>query len=967
MKKILKTIFGNKGSRAWFITTAVLLAFFTAVTILINGLFYNIISQVLGRKQAVFDTSGAKLYQTEFTDKAAARANGNAVNEAITAEGIVLLKNDSNALPLPSGTRLSVFGKNSANIVTRGSGSAAGSASSRNNIVSLYAALENAGFTLNSALKDFYSGGASGGGRPANPALDAGVSTLATGETPWSSYSPDLKATFSASDAALVVISRIGGESWDLPTTMAANADVSDPGDHYLRLDKNERKLIDEVTAVGFSKVIVLLNLAAPIEADFIKSNSKIDAALWIGAPGDTGTNSLAKILKGEVNPSGRLPDIYAKNFTLDPTFVNFGNNDYTDVADKNGSYTYKYVDYEEGIYTGYRYYETRGFEQGGAWYGDNVTYPFGYGLSYTDFTQEIVNKAALDNSAITKDGKIAVSVKVNNTGEKAGKDAVQLYVTAPYTAGQIEKPHVVLAGFAKSPEIAPGASATVTVELTPYDFSSYDYSDANANGFKGYELDAGAYAVSLRKNSHEVWDSFTATVAAGGIRYETDPVTNAAVKNRYTDAANYLSADEELTVVMSRADFAGTFPAARTADEKRLSADANAAVNNRNHNNPSKFDPDAFPNNDKKSSVQLADLIGLPYGDPLWDSILDGLTVNQMKDLVNSGAFMTADIQHAGVPLTVAADGPAGWADFLGGDSSPIYEVANYACEPIMAATFNTGLMLAWGEAVGDEALVGNARGDGMAYSGWYAPGINLHRSPFGGRVGEYFSEDPFLTGKLAAKVILGAKNKGVYTQVKHFAVNEQETNRTGLCTWLTEQSLRELYLKAFEFAVKEGKTTGMMSSFNRIGARWTGGDYRLLTEILRGEWGFKGMVICDYNTGSSIVPKQMVYAGGDLNLQSVNYTFNPSNSSAADLTVLRNAAHNILYTVANSNAMNYKILGYKLPVWQILLIVFDCVLGAGLAVWGFFAIRRSIKKAKDGGGSSAPPKKTKPANKTA
>jgi beta-glucosidase len=302
--------------------------------------------------------------------------------------------------------------------------------------------------------------------------------------------------------------------------------------------------------------------------------------------------------------------------------------------------------------------------------------------------------------------------------------------------------------------------------------------------------------------------------------------------------------------------------------------------------------------------------------------------------------------------PLTIDADGPAGIVNFMAADlpTVPVYETSHYACEPLIAATRNVDLAFAFGEAVGNEGLIGNERGDGTPYSGWYAPGVNIHRSQFGGRTGEYFSEDGFLTGMLAAYQIQGAKSKGVYTQVKHFAVNEQETSRAGVCTWLNEQALREIYLRPFEMAVKIGKTTGMMSSFNRIGTKWAGGDYRLLTTVLRGEWGFRGMVISDFNTGSHMNSKQMAYAGGDLNLQTALQEWNASKSNPTDLAVLRQCAKNVLYTVVNSNAMNDELLGYLLPWWVIIMLIIVGVIAAGLAVWGVFAVRKSVKKQRDG-----------------
>ncbi|NLC17242.1 MAG: beta-glucosidase, partial [Clostridiales bacterium] len=647
------------------------------------------------------------------------------------------------------------------------------------------------------------------------------------------------------------------------------------------------------------------------------------------------------------VNPSGRIPDTYARDFKKAPTWFNFGNNlipngqDYLSVQDKKSTYIYSFVDYEEGIYVGYRYYETRGFTDVETWYNENVVFPFGYGLSYTTFSQEITNKQALQNTIITADKTIIVNVKVTNTGSVAGKDVVQLYVTPPYIEGGIEKSHVVLAGFAKTGIIQPGASETVTVEIDPYYFASYDYNDKNQNGFKGYELESGKYIIRLCANAHEQIDSFEATVQEPGIKYETDPVTGYSVVNRFDDI------DDELGSILSRTDWGGTFPATRTTQERELDALTNQKINSIATNNP--FQTNEFPIIGEENDVTLRDLVGKDYDDPLWDKLLNRLKVNDMINLFNNGAFQTAAIMEIGKPRTNDADGPAGFVNFMSDPSvGAVYGTSHYACEPIMAATWNVDLLFDFGEAIGNEALIGDERGDGTPYSGWYAPGINLHRSPFGGRAGEYFSEDSFLSGMLAAYEIQGAMSKGVYTQVKHFAVNEQETSRRGICTWLDEQTLREIYLRPFEMAVKIGKTRGMMSSFNRIGAKWTGGDYRLLTEVLRNEWGFRGMVICDFNTGSHMDSRQMAYAGGDLNLQTFNQEWKPKKSDPTDMTILRERVKNILYTVCNSNAMNSEVLGYKPPVWMVLMFIIDAVVVAGLGLWGFFAIRKAYKAQK-------------------
>lgn len=952
-------IFKNKGTRIWFIVTAVVVAFLIVANILLSGPLFTLVCQALGRRRPILaeGRGNAVAYETEMTSKEDARKNAEAINESVVEEGIVLLKNKDGALPADNGTRISVFGKNSVDIVTAGSGSAAGKGEY---VVGLDKSLKDAGFTINQTLWDFYkNNGASGNGRPASPRLTSGTdggTRLSTGETPISSYTDAVKNSYQRSDMALVVFSRLGGESWDLPRQMEGVEGAGSDDDHYLQLDKNERDLITHVTSIGFSKVVVVINTSTTMELGDLEANNKVDAILWIGHPGDTGIMALGRILNGTVNPSGRTVDTFAADFKNDPTWQNFGDNLapngglYTNIGNKNSSFTYAFVDYEEGIYVGYRYYETRGFTDGEAWYNNNVVYPFGYGLSYTTFEQRITS--APTNMAFSDEygnGTLTVRVSVKNTGSVAGRDTVEIYATAPYTTGKIEKAHVVLVGFAKTDVIRPNETKTVEVKIDLYDLASYDYNDKNNNNFKGYELERGNYVFRLMKNSHEEIENFTLNLA-NSFEYRRDPLTHTVVENLYDDASS------ELGSVLSRANWNATFPQSRTADEKRISAETNAAINSVEHNNPNSYSTrpsmGVTPEKDEEGNAlyDFRSLVGLSYDDPLWDTVLDYLTYDEMVNLIYDGAFKTNELKSIGKAETIDADGPAGWADFMGGSNpqAPVYEVSHYCCEPLMAATWNIERLEDIGKAVGDEALIGDER-NGVPYSGWYAPGMNIHRSPFGGRAGEYFSEDPLLSGLLGAYEIKGAMSKGVYTQVKHFAFNEQETSRGGVCTWLTEQSMREIYLKTFEKAVKIGGATGMMSSFNRVGAKWTGGDYRLLTTILRDEWGFRGMVISDYNTSSFMNTKQEAYAGGDLQLNAVTVTkWLPGKTSANDLTVLRNCAKNILYTTVNSNLTNVDIIGYRLPYWQIGMIVLDGVAVASFGIWGFFAIRKVLKGKK-------------------
>ncbi len=989
-----KKIWKRKGSRSWFLTAVILVVVLLTASLILtqNAFIYNTVCIVLGRERRILlsgDESGNVRYVTDegIDSKEAALAAANAVNEDIAEEGMVLLKNQGNALPLEEGAKVSVFGKNSVNLVYGGSGSGGARGSGYK---TLYESLETAGFEYNPSLKSFYDSTASGTGRPENPDMGSILTGFATGETPQSMYTDNVKDSYREySDAAIIVISRICGEGFDLPRTMynsykdttkvsgARNAD-----DHYLQLDQNETDLIKAVSSSGFDKIIILINSANPIELGFLDDPShyaysdKIDAALWMGLPGMSGVMAVGRILSGEVNPSGRLIDTYARDFKADPTWNNFGDNRSDDgnryVNESGRNQSFYFVRYEEGIYVGYRYWETRGYTDGEEWYDSHVVYPFGYGLSYTQFSYDVGEYKIIDDegneSALPEtlseddaDKTISVDVTVTNEGEVTGKEVVQLYVSAPYYSGGIEKSQVVLAAFAKTEPIKSHDSYTVTLEFSLYDIASYDNRDMNGNDFCGYELEAGEYGIYVSENAHS-WADGTAVEQkfsvpstengkTTGFKYAQDETTGYTVENRFDDVS------EELEVLLSRNDWDGTMPELPSTEDRTISAEQ------LNQMKPYTIDDqeddpwyaEEMPGQAATSyaansaPVQLYELIGLDYDDPLWDELLNCLTVSEMLSAISTCAFNTGRIDSIGKPLTTEADGPVGFTNFMADPT--IYDTCCFASECVLAATWNTDLAYAMGNAVGNESLIGNVAGDGRPYSGWYAPGANIHRSQFGGRNTEYYSEDGLISGKMGANVVLGAKSKGVYTFIKHFIVNDQETNRStmGLVTWTDEQSLRELYMKPFEIIVKEGKTTGMMSSFNRLGTTWTGGNYNLLTEVLRKEWGFDGTVITDYNYATPYMYGDlMIRAGGDINLGQ-DSSITTENMSATQVASVRRATHNLLYTVANSNAMNGYgegvVYGYALPYWVIGLICVDAVVAFGLAVWGFFAVRKSLK----------------------
>jgi len=919
-----------------------------------NGLM----DTVFGGQRPIYNTDVVSMYPAQkAATKAEAFANAQEVNLKLAEEGFVLLKNEKNALPLSKGAKISVFGKNSVNLSYGGSGS--GGFDTSNN-QDLFSSLTAAGFAFNPTLKSFYeNNGQSGNARSANSSdLDSGSNQrIATAETPQGKYTDSVKKSYASyKDAALVVITRIGGEGFDLPRYQGTTEGATAQDSHYLELDQNEMDLLAAVTAGSFDRVVVLFNTPSSFEATFLTDSAyaafadRIDAALWIGFTGSNGISALGEILNGTVNPSGRLVDTWASDFTKNPSFVNFGTGSLPDSTDKYDGGMYYSVDYEEGIYVGYRYYETRGFTDGEDWYKANVVFPFGYGLSYTSFDWT----AGEPSSAVIEEGQtVTVPVTVKNTGSAAGKDVVELYASAPYTDGGIEKAYKVLVGFAKTKLLQPGESETVTVSFDPYAVASYDYRDANDNGFCGYELEAGEYILFVSRNAHESVKDIALTLE-DDIQIGEDPVTSNEVVNRYTDCEDYLDSDWQLDVQLSRADWEGTWPTAQTAETHAGTEEMYEQIKDVEPNNPTDFDEEEYPWFDEEPTTFLRDLLPsaeaesyheiVSYDDERWDEILDACNDEEMLNLINNGAYHTLAMETVGLPSTLHGDGPAGFTCFM--NSEQVNGTCQYVSEPVMASTWNIDLIREMGEALGEEGIMGD-KATGQPYSSIYAPGVNIHRSPFGGRCSEYFSEDPFLSGMMGAAEIQGMQSRGVIPTVKHFVANEQETHRSigGDLSWLSEQVLREIYLKPFEYAVKVGETRGLMSSFNRIGTRWTGGDYRLITEILRDEWGFNGYVICDFNTiPQYMIPRQMFYAGGSLDLATLTSSMwtDADSSENGDAIVLRRATKDLLYAFVNSNAMNAEVIGYNPPVWHSYLQYLNIGLIALVVVWGVLAFVR-------------------------
>lgn len=920
----------------------------------------GLMDTLFGSQRPIYSDEVTSVYPTQkATNKAEAFANAQEVNLKLAEEGFVLLKNENAALPMNKGARISVFSKNSVNLSYGGSGS--GGFDTSNN-KDLYESLNDAGFVTNPTLKSFYESSQSGPVRTANSSdLDNGDNQkIATAETPQSKYTDAVKNSYADySDAALVVITRIGGEGFDLPRYQGDSEGAVSADSHYLELDQNEIDLLTAVTDGTFKRVVVVFNTPSSFEATFLKDSAyaafadKIDAAVWIGFTGSNGITALGEILNGDVNPSGRLVDTWAADFTQNPSFVNFGTGCLPDTTDKYDGGMYYSVDYEEGIYVGYRYYETRGETDGEDWYNANVVYPFGYGLSYTTFDWTVGDASA---SEIELGTTITVPVTVKNTGSAAGKDVVQLYASAPYTLGGIEKAHKVLVGFAKTKLLQPGESETVTVSFDPYSAASYDYRDANSNGFSGYELEAGEYTLYVSRNAHESEKAIALNLAAD-VQIGTDPTTASEVVNRYTDSEDFLDSDWQLDTMLSRADWEGTWPTPQTAQQHAGTDRLYEEIRSEEHNNPTDFDSEEYPWFGEEPTLTLRDLLPsaeaegyepvVSYDDERWEELMMGCDEEEMIALINNGAYHTLAMESVGLPATIHGDGPSGFTCFM--SKEQVNGTCQYVSEPVMASTWNINLMTELGEAIGEEGTIGD-KATGQPYSSIYAPGVNIHRSPFGGRCSEYFSEDPFISGMMGAAEVQGIQSRGVLPTVKHFVANEQETHRSigGDLSWLSEQALREIYLKPFEYTVKLGETRGIMTSFNRIGTRWTGGDYRLLTEILRNEWGFNGLVICDFNTiPQYMIPRMMFYAGGSLDLatqQSAMWT-DCDTSDAGDAIVLMRAVKDVMYTLVNSNAMNAEVIGYNPPIWQEYLHWINIGAFTLVGVWLVLAIVRTVR----------------------
>ena len=896
----------------WQAGLGMVLALAITVNLILTGPMYSMVTLATG---------GGKVSEENV-------ASATQLCENIADEGIVLLDNDG-TLPMAKNSKLNVFGWASTNPCYGGTGS--GALSDAYPTVTLLEGLKNAGFELNTELSDFYTSY-----RADRPEVGMFSQDWTLPEPEAAQYTDEMMNNAKAfSDTAMVVITRVGGEGADLPTdvsqvTYDAGHSYNDfePGDHYLQLSKTEKDMIDLVCK-NFDKVVVVYNGANAMELGWVKDYSQIKSVVWCAGTGQSGFNALGSILCGDVNPSGRTIDTFVYDLTQTPTANNFGNFTYTNMdefkASSFGADTIPaFVNYVEGIYVGYKFYETAAAE-GLIDYDKTVVYPFGRGLSYTTFTQTL-------NSVTEADGTITVDVTVTNTGSASGKEVVEVYYNPPYTNGGIEKASANLIGFAKTSELAPGASENVTVTFKAEDMASYD-----TYGKGCYVLEKGDYVISINADSHTVLDSKVYNVAS-------DIVYDASNK-RESDvevADNKFDFAEGNVTYLSRADgFANYAEATAAPADFELPAEAKATFYNNSNWNPEDFNnaDDVAPTTGAKNGLKLKDMVGVDYNDAQWDTFLDQLTVSDMDSLIALGGYQSVAVSSIGKVQAIDCDGPASINNNFTQQGS-----IGFPSAVMIAATWNTDLAHDFGTSIGKMA-------DDMDVSGWYAPAMNIHRSAFAGRNFEYYSEDGVLSGAMAANAIMGSQEQGVYAFMKHFALNDQETNRCGmLCTWSNEQAIREIYLKPFEISVKDADCHAVMSSFNYIGTRWAGGCKELLKNVLRGEWGFVGFVETDYfGVYGYMTADQGVRNGSDLMLCTTGNDFNTvtvlTNSSKQ---ALREASKNILYTVVNSRAYAAENLNPGMAKWEIIMIGAD-VLVALLIVALEIKTFKSYKKRKE------------------
>ena len=856
------------------------------------------------------------------------------VAEEIMEDGIVLLKNES-LLPLNETKKLNIFGWESINPAYGGAGS--GGINDLYDIVSLNQGLENAGFSINQELVDFYNNyGAD------NPEMSIQKQSWTLPEPPVDTYSDELiKSAKEYSDVAVVVLSRKAGEGHnDIPMDVRKaaydnNSDEYDDfpeGEHYLQLSQTERDMVDMVCS-NFDNVIVVYNGANQFELGFADEYPQIKSVVWCPGTGNVGFNALGKVFSGEVNPSGKTPDTFIYDMTTAPWWNNAEKTEYTNLADmavegmNAGTaqvYAPAFTNYVEGIYVGYKYYETAA-QEGAIDYDKTVQYPFGYGLSYTEFEQKM-------GELEEKDGQISVDVEVTNTGDVAGKDVVEVYYEPPYTNGGIEKSSANLIEFAKTDLLQPGESQTVTVTFSIEDMASYDENNA-----KAYVLEKGDYAISINSDSHTVLDQKTYTA-------DKDVVYKGENKRASDDTAatNVFEDAKGDVTYLSRADHFANYEEATAAP---ASAELGEPYVSEYHLN-SNFDKttylndeDVMPTTGADNGLTLADMRDADYDDPRWEKLLDQLTVDEMANMIAMAGYQTAAMDSVGKVATLDFDGPAAINNNFTGVGS-----IGFPIEVVVASTWNKELAQAWGECMGKISQE-------MGAEGWYAPGMNTHRTAFGARNYEYFSEDGVLAGNMGAKAVEGARKYGVYSYIKHFAL--YEGNAKMVSVWSNEQAIREIYLKPFEISVKQGGANAVMVSWSFLGDKWTGESSNLMNTVLRDEWGFRGMALTDFfrNNGHGFMNADAALANGvDVMLS----TFNGEENNVANpehptsVLQMRNACKNVMYTVVSSWAYDGEHEETGMENWKKAGIGIDIVIALFMAGMEVLVIR-GYKKRKN------------------
>ena len=898
------------------------IAMVLAVVVCVNMICFGPMSTLIGL------ATGNGTLSDETNEEAAE------VAEEIMEDGIVLLKNES-LLPLNETKKLNIFGWESINPAYGGAGS--GGINDLYDIVSLNQGLENAGFSINQELVDFYNNyGAD------NPEMSIQKQSWTLPEPPVDTYSDELiKSAKEYSDVAVVVLSRKAGEGHnDIPMDVRKaaydnNSDEYDDfpeGEHYLQLSQTERDMVDMVCS-NFDNVIVVYNGANQFELGFADEYPQIKSVVWCPGTGNVGFNALGKVFSGEVNPSGKTPDTFVYDMTTAPWWNNAEKTEYTNLADmavegmNAGTaqvYAPAFTNYVEGIYVGYKYYETAA-QEGAIDYDKTVQYPFGYGLSYTEFEQKM-------GELKEKDGQISVDVEVTNTGDVAGKDVVEVYYKPPYTNGGIEKSSANLIEFAKTDLLQPGESQTVTVTFSIEDMASYDENNA-----KAYVLEKGDYVISINSDSHTVLDQKTYTadkdvVYKGENKRASD---DTAATNVFEDAKGDIT-------YLSRADHFANYEEATAAP---ASAELGEPYVSEYHLN-SNFDKttylndeDVMPTTGADNGLTLADMRDADYDDPRWEKLLDQLTVDEMANMIAMAGYQTAAMDSVGKVATLDFDGPAAINNNFTGVGS-----IGFPIEVVVASTWNKELAQAWGECMGKISQE-------MGAEGWYAPGMNTHRTAFGARNYEYFSEDGVLAGNMGAKAVEGARNYGVYSYIKHFAL--YEGNAKMVSVWSNEQAIREIYLKPFEISVKQGGANAVMVSWSFLGDKWTGESSNLMNTVLRDEWGFRGMALTDFfrNNGHGFMNADAALANGvDVMLSTFNgeenNVANPEHPTA--VLQMRNACKNVMYTVVSSWAYDGEHEETGMENWKKAGIGIDIVIALFMAGMEVLVIR-GYKKRKN------------------